>query len=59
MEFDVAEIERRAKAKKLTIAEVCWRAGVHTSTYQRWKSRHHLPSLRLLKKINEVLDRAT
>lgn len=33
----IASVEARAKAAGLPIAELCRRAGVHPTTFSRWK----------------------
>ena len=58
----IAEIEGRAAKLKLSINEVCQEAGVHPTTFSRWKKSEKNPqpigaTLRSLSAITEVLDR--
>ena len=43
---DFEDIERRAKAAGLTIDQLCERAEVHRSSYQRWKADKIGPTMR-------------
>lgn len=59
----VAEIEGRAKAAQLPIADICRRADVHPTTFSRWKKSARNPSpigatLASLAKIDAVLKTA-
>lgn len=40
----IADIEARAEAAGLPIAEVCRRANVHPTTFSRWKRSARNPS---------------
>lgn len=40
----IADLEARAKAAGLTITEACTRAGVHPTTFSRWKRSERNPS---------------
>jgi transcriptional regulator with XRE-family HTH domain len=55
----ITDLERRAKAKRLSIAEVCRRANVAPSTFARWKSGDSLPTIRVLRKIEDVIANDT
>lgn len=39
----IADLEARAKAAGLTIAEACSRAGLHPTTVSRWKLSERNP----------------
>ncbi len=54
----VEDIEAQARARCLSINEVCREAGVARSTVTRWKSGDHEPNIRTLQKISEVLKPA-
>ena len=56
----IAGIEARAKALGLPIAELCRRAGVHPTTFSRWKLSEKNPnpigaSLKSLTLLEDVL----
>ena len=58
----IAAMEARAKALGLTMLYVCEQAGVHQTTFSRWKAsdQNHTPmdaKLGSLNKIDEVLGR--
>lgn len=58
----IATIEGRAAKLGLSINEVCQQAGVHPTTFSRWKVSEKNPqpigaTLRSLSAITEVLDR--
>jgi transposase-like protein len=58
----IAGIEERAAKLQLSISEVCQEAGVHPTTFSRWKKSEKNPqpigaTLRSLSAITEVLDR--
>ena len=52
----VEELEARAKAVGLSLNEVCRQAGVARSTFTRWKSGDHTPTIRVLQKMDEVVS---
>jgi transcriptional regulator with XRE-family HTH domain len=59
----IADIESRAKQARLTIAELCGHAGLHPTTFSRWKKSDRNPNpigatLASLGKLNDVLDAA-
>ena len=53
------EIEQRAKSKGLSIADVCRRAGIAVSTFQRWKAGKTAPTLTVYQRIEAVLAQAS
>lgn len=58
----VADIERRAKAAGVNISELCREAGVHPTTFSRWKLSDGNPdpigaNIKSLSKLAEALDR--
>lgn len=40
----IAEIERRTQNINLTVAEICARAGIHPTTFSRWKKTDRTPN---------------
>lgn len=57
----IADIETRARRAGLTIAAVCARAGVHPTTFSRWKQTERNPepigaTLKTLDKLNGAID---
>lgn len=39
----VNEIQQRAKASRISIAELCRRAGIHPDTFHNWKKTERNP----------------
>lgn len=56
MYTDALEFEGAARAKGLTISEICKRAGKARSIFDRWKSGETAPTLTTLKAFNRVLE---
>lgn len=59
----IAELEGRAAALNLSISEVCQRAGVHPTTFSRWKVSEKNPdpvgaTIKSLRAISDVLEAA-
>lgn len=54
----VEDLEAQARARGLSISEVCRQAGVARSTFTRWKSGDNEPNVRTLQKISDVLKAA-
>jgi len=54
----VEDLEAQARARGLSISEVCREAGVARSTFTRWKSGDHTPNFRTIQKISDVLTAA-
>ena len=59
----IAEIEARAKALALPMGEVCRRAGLHPTTFSRWKLSDKNPepigaTIKSLSALSDVLDAA-
>lgn len=59
----IADIEARAKAAGLTIAEACARAELHPTTFSRWKASERNPSpvnatLGSINRLRAVVDAA-
>ncbi|OKH89225.1 helix-turn-helix transcriptional regulator [Thalassospira sp. TSL5-1] len=50
---EIDRIEARLEAKKITVERFCGKAGVHPTTWCRWK-RGKMPSLRMWNKIVEA-----
>ncbi len=48
-------LERRRKAKGLTLRQLAHRVGVHTSTAQGWESGRHEPRPNHYQKLSRVL----
>ena len=40
----VQDIARRAKAARISIAELCRRAGIHQDTFHNWKKTERNPN---------------
>ena len=40
----IADIARRAKASRVSIAELCRRAGIHPDTFHNWKKTERNPN---------------
>jgi hypothetical protein len=58
----VASIEERAAKLKLSINDLCLEAGVHPTTFSRWKLSEKNPqpigaTIKSLSALTEVLDR--
>lgn len=58
----IAEIESRAARLKLPISEVCETAGVHPTTFSRWKKSEKNPdpigaTLKTIEALTAALDR--
>lgn len=58
----IAGIEERAAKLKLTITELCSEAGVHPTTFSRWKVSERNPqpigaTIKSLSALTDVLDR--
>nr|BDD45317.1 hypothetical protein 36 [bacterium] len=51
----IAEIEYRAEVAGLTMGEACKRAGIHLSTFHRWKIGEISPRLMFIDKLMAVL----
>lgn len=51
------QIERRAKAKGLTLIAMCKAAGIAPSTFNRWRSGDTSPSLVVYERLVNVTDR--
>lgn len=56
----IAEMEARADAAGVSIRQVCVKAGVHPTTFSRWKVSERNPepigaTLQSLKKLDEAL----
>jgi alanine-synthesizing transaminase len=54
----IASLEDRARRAGLPIAEVCRRAGVHPTTFSRWKSKGNGATVKSLAAIETVLNLA-
>lgn len=57
----IAEIEARASALGLTISQLCERAGIHATTFSRWKLSDKNPepvgaTIKSLRALTDVLD---
>jgi transposase-like protein len=57
----IATIEERAAKLELSISEVCQKAGVHPTTFSRWKKSEKNPqpigaTIKSLSAITDVLD---
>lgn len=50
-----ADIEAKASAVGLTMAEVCRRAGIAHSTFTRWKAGRTEPTLDVYRKLRDVV----
>ena len=57
----IADLEARAKALGLPMYDVCERAGVHHTTFSRWKltDRNPIPNNALLKNLGAIGDALT
>ena len=51
------EIRAAARAAGLTIPELCEQAGVHPKTFGKWESGQSKPTIRILEKLNAVLEK--
>ena len=57
-DFDVVEdLERRAATAGVSVSALCREAGVARSTFTRWKSRQAEPTIRVLRLLDEALER--
>jgi transcriptional regulator with XRE-family HTH domain len=59
----IADIEARARAKGLTIQELCARAGIHPTTFSRWKKSEKNPepigaTMKLLERLDATIKAA-
>lgn len=59
----ITDIEGRAKALGIPMSEVCKRAGIHPTTFSRWKLSDKNPdpigaTIKSLSAIGDVLNRA-
>lgn len=54
----VTDIEKRAAAAGISINELCRRVPIARSTFTRWKSGETEPQLRVLRLIDNELERA-
>lgn len=54
----VADVERRAQKLNLSISEICRRARLARSTFERWKRGAADPALSSLNKVLSVLTEA-
>ena len=52
------QLERRAKAAGISVAELCHKAGIARSTFQRMKAGVVEPSLSTLRSLLRVIERA-
>lgn len=52
--FDIIEGQRRRH--RLSVAELCSRAGVSSASYKAWYDGKHSPSLNNLEAVANVLD---
>lgn len=60
----IADIEAKALGAGLTIARLCEEAGVHPTTFSRWKRSERNPeplgaTLNSIAKLHDALDRLT
>lgn len=53
--LDVAELERVAATRRLSMAQVCRIAGVAPSTWQRWKQGQSQPRLNVMLRIRDAV----
>lgn len=58
----IADIEHRARMAAVSIRQVCIQAGVHPTTFSRWKRSERNPhpqgaNLKLVGQLYEALDR--
>ena len=54
--FDVSQIETELSGLGVSVAELCRRAGIETSTWQRWKAERFDPQQRTAKKIISAMQ---
>lgn len=59
----IADLEARARAAGLTIAEACARAKLHPTTFSRWKASEKNPSpvnanLGSINRLRDVVEEA-
>lgn len=57
----IADIESRAHGARLSIRRVCMHAGVHPTTFSRWKKTERNPepigaNMRLVEKLYDALN---
>lgn len=50
-----ADIKRLAAERGLTLASVCAKAGIATSTFTRWQAGHTEPTLTVYRRIVEAV----
>lgn len=58
----IADIERRAKEAGVSISELCEEAGIHPTTFSRWKRSDRNPApigatIKSLSALTDALDR--
>ncbi len=51
----IADVEREARIRGLSIKEVCRHSGIHLSTFNRWRAGKTAPTFRSLQKIHATL----
>lgn len=52
----MASIEQRAAQARLSITELCVKAGVSPATFTRWR-KGNKPWMRTIRKLEDALDR--
>jgi transcriptional regulator with XRE-family HTH domain len=53
----ILEMENDARARGMTIAELCEKAGISPSTWWRWRTGASSPLMLNLEKVRLILDR--
>lgn len=49
------DLEQRAKDAGISVGDLCQRAGIARSTFQRWKSGETMPQMRVYQRLEAVL----
>lgn len=54
----LAAIERRATERGIEMSDVLATAGIHRTTWERWRAGSHLPSMRKLMAVQQAVENA-
>jgi hypothetical protein len=57
MEDPISDIEARSREINAPLSVILKEAGVHGSTWRRWKSERNSPTVSKLRKIYDAIDR--
>ncbi len=54
----IASILTRTRGVRLTLDELCDRSDITRGTFSRWKTGVHEPTIKLIRQVEAVLDKA-